>query len=139
MVLRLTVDQLPLWHEVRFLRSALEKRMCRAFTKDEVTEMFLGHMWSLVDYWSHQQTTDKEKLKGLLFSILATLDGVDMDMPKFLVIPDPHPADKAWFTKQRENYYEDFTVPKGTVCVEASIPLHNAMYEPPFQNRRRTE
>ena len=48
---------------------------------------FLDHIHSLVEYWSEVDERDaKEKLEGLAFSILSSLDGCS-DLPPFILAP----------------------------------------------------
>jgi hypothetical protein len=80
----------------------------RAYTTDEVRQRFLEHVWVMIDFWEKQVTQDMplhERLTGLAFSLLSTLDGSAMDLPSFLVAPMPHKSDKAYHTKEGENYY----------------------------------
>ena len=50
---------------------------------------FLSHLKMLIDYWDkevHNKTTH-EKMEGLVFSILATIDGESADLPAYRLIP----------------------------------------------------
>jgi hypothetical protein len=80
----------------------------RAYTNDEVREMFLRYVWGLIDYWETirpGEKTMRERLSGCVFSLLATLDGDSPALPGFLVIPSPHVNDKAYLRKNGENWF----------------------------------
>ena len=49
----------------------------RELTTDEMKTHFLNYIHDLVDYWEHEDRapTTKDKLEGLAFSILSTIDG----------------------------------------------------------------
>lgn len=83
--------------------------MSRQYTEEEVRNRLLDHIWSMIDYWRNERRapTLDEKLEGLAFSILTTLDGASVDPPKFIVAPDPHSTDRAFYEERGENYYPD--------------------------------
>ena len=71
--------------------------------------MLLKKIHSLVDYW-HKETrvTDtREKLSGLAFSILSTLDGGGDGLPGFTVTSTPHSSDKDYAKEQGENWFPE--------------------------------
>lgn len=55
----------------------------RAYTVDEVREMFLLRIWQLVEEWDTEEYSQRYKLEALAFSILDELDG------GYSVIPMP--------------------------------------------------
>ena len=81
--------------------------MSREKTVDEMREEFLNHIRLLIDYWDQVegQKTTKDRLAGLAFSILVTLDGGAGDLPGYLVIPNSTEEDKGWYEQQGEDYY----------------------------------
>lgn len=81
--------------------------MTQAYTVEEAREKFLECCQSLVNYWENESraTTSREKLEGLMFSILSMLDGCNGEMPAFLVIPHPHESDEEYHKKRGEKYY----------------------------------
>jgi len=82
--------------------------MSKEITTDEVKEKFLEHVRVLVRYWDNQnEQTSFEKLSGLAFSILSTIDGSSLDLPKFILAPDPHKEDKEYHIDENSNYYPD--------------------------------
>ncbi len=62
----------------------------KELTTDEIRELFLRKVWTLIQYWNSEQVREQgveSKMQGLAFSILATLDGSDIDLPGFIVAP----------------------------------------------------
>src|SRR5687768_15258719 len=83
----------------------------REFTEDEVRAQLLTHIAGMVKYWASEtmvenQTTE-QRLDGLAFSILAALDGTSMNIPKFIVAPDPHPDDRQFHIDEGTNYFPE--------------------------------
>ena len=83
--------------------------MSREYTRDETRNALLDHIWTLIHFWRHETraTTDQERLEGLAFSILSTLDGENGDIPKFIVAPDPHPEDRPFRISSGEDYFPE--------------------------------
>ena len=89
----------------------------RAKTNEEVQKEVIDHIYGMMDYWTRLDDKDIQcfegeskmhaRLSGLAFSILGMLDGSSMSLPKFQVIPDPHPKDRAFKTTQGEDYYPE--------------------------------
>lgn len=78
----------------------------REYTEKEVQEKFIKHIKGLITYWDNvDNRTCKEKMEGLAFSILATIDGSSMDLPGFILAPYPAKSDKAYHKKRGENYF----------------------------------
>lgn len=54
----------------------------------EVREALLMNIWQAIDYWDTVDgSTQRERLQGLAFSILATLDGCSVGIPEFSIVP----------------------------------------------------
>ena len=101
--------------------------MSREYTTEEVQKAFLDRCRKTVDDWAEvEKDTCKEKISGAVFSILATLDGCDGDLPAFIVAPNPHPEDKEYLIGEGEDYYSenDPEAPKANI----SGGLHEAFY-----------
>ena len=82
--------------------------MSRAKTAEEMRDMLLAHFRNLTHYWSHQEMSDKEKLDGLLHSILVALDGHAGGFPCSLdLVCRPHPDDKQFYIDEDEDWIED--------------------------------
>jgi len=78
----------------------------REYTVDEIREQFLADIWRKVDYWEQlPNKTKRERLSGLVHSVLAALDGCALSVPGFLLIPNPHPSDKEFHEARGENWY----------------------------------
>lgn len=82
--------------------------MSRAYTPEEVREMFLCQVKILASYWSTVECeTDLEKLEGLAFSLLNLFDGTSAALPAMDLVLRPHPEDKAFCEADGNNYFED--------------------------------
>lgn len=88
--------------------------MSREYGTDEVTAMFLEHMAMMAQYWDEETRapTSHDKLTGLVHSICVMLSGGATGIPKFKVIPDPHPEDKQYHQEIGENWFPDH----GDIC-----------------------
>lgn len=98
--------------------------MSNEITRDEARHRFLEHMASLVNYWENKSRakTSKEKLDGLLHSILVTLDGGSGEMPSYIVIPSPHESDKDYQIERGDDYYPYCSgAPKGTYDIGGAL------------------
>lgn len=78
----------------------------REITSDEVRDLLINKVISLIKYWDVESraVTSREKMEGLVHSIFATLDGCS-ELPSFSIIPHPHPSDKEYYISNGENYY----------------------------------
>jgi hypothetical protein len=70
----------------------------RAHTTEEVRQRFLDHICGMISYWNSEvgsnvpkNYSSRERLEGLVHSILVMLDGGSADMPAFDISPSPHP------------------------------------------------
>lgn len=91
--------------------------MSREYTQQEIQNEFLNNIRGMVDTWSQADMSDKGKLLGLAFSILAMIDGTTPGFPQIELVLNPHPDDKQYRTKQGLNYY-----PEGaTIAVDDSL------------------
>ncbi len=59
-------------------------------TVEQAGQLFLQHTAGLVEYWLNESKTSdvKDKLSGLAFSILSTIDGSNVVIPGFKMIPN---------------------------------------------------
>ena len=78
-------------------------------TEAEVRERLLRKIWAIIDYWDKETrvSTTREKLEGLAFSILSTLDGSDITLPAFIVAPDPHPDDREYRQQHGDDWFPE--------------------------------
>src|SRR3972149_5783195 len=80
----------------------------REFTEEEVREKFLQHCWVLIDYWENVPNKSMhDKMVGLVFSILVSLDGESAGLPAVLVAPIPHPDDKEFLIREGESWFPE--------------------------------
>jgi hypothetical protein len=79
----------------------------REWTESEVRTMFLNRCWHLIDYWNNlpDNLDQRYRIVGTVFSLLTMLDGGQMGICGFKVIPDPHPDDKEYLRGEGENWY----------------------------------
>lgn len=97
----------------------------RVMTTDEVKARFLTHVRDMVAYWdARPEKTCREKMEGVVFSILATLDGASADMPGFVLAPHPHPDDAEYNRVSGENWYP----PAPTVDGDIAGTLHEEVF-----------
>ena len=77
-------------------------------TVPEMRDRFLAQVRQLVRYWANEPgLTPQRRCDGTAFSILALLDGGNMGLPGFLVVPAPHPEDRAYYQAQGECWWPD--------------------------------
>jgi hypothetical protein len=96
------------------------------YSTDEVRKKFLDAVWSHIHYWETIPLTepDRSRVEGAAFSILAMLDGSNVDIPGFLVIPNPHPDDKAYCIERGERWY-----PPAALKNDIGGALHEQFYQ----------
>ena len=86
----------------------MEKSTCRAYTKDEVKQIFLENILLNIRYWDNiAGITKMDAIEGALFSTLTLLDGCSISLPAFDLVVRPHPDDKDYHIENNENYYEE--------------------------------
>jgi hypothetical protein len=81
----------------------------REYTLDETRDLLMRQFRDLILYWENESRapTIHEKLEGLVWSILTTLDGNTLPVPCFIVSPYPHPADKEYHKNRGENWFPE--------------------------------
>lgn len=78
----------------------------RAYTKSESREIFLNHIWYLIEFWNGvEERTRRSRLEGFAHSILSMLDGCSTELPGFKIIPDPHEDDEAYQRSHGNNWW----------------------------------
>lgn len=101
-----------------------EKPIPRAYTKEEMTDMFLQSVRSIANCWAqYPDKTPEERCNGVAFSILATIDGTSIALPAFNLTPVPHPDDKQYHIDEGSNYWPD------DVAFNAETYLHDLFYQ----------
>lgn len=97
------------------------------YTTEEIRDQFLDHVRSLIEYWDKvDKQTTKEKLSGLAFSLLVTIDG-DSALPGFILAPCPHENDKQYHIDNNEKYYPENH--ETNVRGDISGFLHESLYQ----------
>lgn len=80
----------------------------QAFTEEEVVQMFIQKLHNYADYWAAQEGYDTTgKIKGALFSVLATLDGTSMDLPAFDLVIQTDDDDKEYLQELGCRFFEN--------------------------------
>ena len=118
----------------------------REWTEEEVRSHFLNHVHAMVEFWLRDDLDLKgspdelrERLEGLAFSILSTIDGSSVDVPafilapKFLLVPCPHPEDKEWLIQEGENYYRP--VNEDDIAMDIAGDLHHQFNNPDIYDK----
>jgi hypothetical protein len=79
----------------------------RAYTPDECREKLLFSFCETMAHWLHNERapTTRDKMEGMLHSMLATLDGCRLNLPMFIVTPSPARGDKAFAIGRGENWW----------------------------------
>lgn len=79
----------------------------RAYTKEEVRDMFLDEIICSAEYWEKDKGTPsiKDKLQGLAFSILSMLDGESGSLPGFAVMAESSEEDIEYAKEQQVKYF----------------------------------
>ena len=87
----------------------IKKSKPKEYTTKEVQEKLIKHLWGVLEYWYSESSvpSTRDKMEGLLFSILSTLDGSSVGMPGFKMIPSVEPSDKKFHIEFGENWYND--------------------------------
>lgn len=98
----------------------------RAFTAIEMREKFLDHIIAMTGYWASEGNSNvpkdmpaKERMEGLVHSLLVMFDGGNGAMPAFDISCAPHEDDEEYCKGQGENW-----VPMGVVINDCQ--LHDA-------------
>ena len=97
----------------------MDEEQPRAYTEEEVRDMLLSHIRTMVDYWVNlphspagklgpqQELTIRDRVEGVAFSILVALDGAAMGFPAAVTLKmEPHPDDKEDAQANGENWIE---------------------------------
>lgn len=81
----------------------------REYTLEEVRDKMLKHFHDIARYWATIPNggTMEERCDGAVFSVLAALDGGGMVIPAMIVVPHPHPDDKAYHQANGDNWFPE--------------------------------
>jgi hypothetical protein len=102
----------------------------RQYTEDEVRKIFIQQIWAELNWWEKESraVTIHEKLRGLAFSILVTLDGASA-IPGFHVVPCVAPEDKAYYIENGENWYPELSKEQAKKMCDIGGDLHEVFHE----------
>lgn len=79
----------------------------RAKTKDEVVSEFIETCKGIAKHWATTKTkTEFDRCNGVVFSMLALIDGCNVSLPAMNLSLQPHESDKAFFEEEGENWYQ---------------------------------
>ncbi len=82
----------------------------RPLTKNEGKRRLLVELSDIARIWAgYSGKTPLEQCRGVVFSVLALLDGEGGDFPAVDLVLRPAEDDKAWHQKRGENWTEDGT------------------------------
>lgn len=97
--------------------------MSKPHTVEEARHILLKRLAGCVDYWERESRAEstREKMEGLLFSMLVVLDGGVADIPGYALIPLPHPTDQSYHEKRDENYYPMTELPENAFDIGGSL------------------
>jgi len=102
----------------------------RPYTRQEAHDAFIEHVACTIDYWAGGAGSNvpatydsRARIQGFAHSMLALLDGCT-DLPGWLVVPQPHPDDKAY----HEDLGEKFWPPQENNEMDIAGALHEALY-----------
>ena len=92
-------------------------------SKKEMQYVFIHELVSIVEYWVNLKgVSEKEKCKGVAFSIMNIFDGTSGGFPCAIdLVLNPHPDDKQYCIENDENYIE-----KGVV-INDDLLLHDLL------------
>ena len=81
--------------------------MSRELTPKEAQDKFLDYTESILQYWLNESrcSTQEERMRGLVYSILVTIDGEAASLPAFKLVPLPHQDDKQFDIECGQDYY----------------------------------
>ena len=98
----------------------------RAYTKEEVRDMFLKYAKMIASEWANiERDTVEEQIRGAIFSFLVLFDGESsIPFPCLDIVLRPCPEDKKYYKERNENWFED-----GMVINDDKTCLHDQFYK----------
>jgi hypothetical protein len=104
--------------------------MPKEMNEDEIRRAFIRKMWGLIEYWEHENRalTSREKLEGLMHSVLATIGGCT-DLPSFILAPLPHSSDKQYCIDQGEDYFPNNDRAARMIKGDIGSGLHSSIFQ----------
>ena len=101
-------------------------------SEEQMLEALMARIGGIVEYWNRTSEPDsagwsqRYRLGGVAFSILALLDGANIGVPAFIVAPRPHPDDQAYHAEQGEDWWPDNSAVADSVKGDLAGGLHEA-------------
>lgn len=94
------------------MKKKSQSKKPRVLTDDEAAEQFLLHCWNIIDYWEKDRTlargipyTLRDKLTGVIHSLLVALDGNSMGIPGMEIRPLVPQHDINYLKKEGKNWF----------------------------------
>ena len=114
----------PLALRIRYNTDTMEQiqeQPARAWTPEETARLLVTKTVDIANYWAKVPNQTKEQAcQGVAFSILSMLDGSNVDLPAFDLVPSVHKDDKQYAIDAGHNYFEPANV--------VSTPLHEMFH-----------
>jgi len=81
----------------------------RELTTAEVREAFIARAIAIcIHVLDDPRTiTKQDAVSTAVFSVLSMIDGSAVNLPAFILAPDPHPTDKAYCEDNGKNWYPE--------------------------------
>ena len=73
-------------------------------SKLEVRETFIRWIWDNIETWKTEPSAEAA-LQGAFGSLLGALDGANMGLPAFMLVPDPCEGDDEHYRSEGENWF----------------------------------
>ena len=90
------------------------------YTAEEVRQKMLSLMRAYIGVWlKEDRATERERMEGLVFSILNIFDGTTPDLPAMDIVLRPHPDNRQFAIDEGERWYEDGMVINDCLLHEA--------------------
>lgn len=105
----------------------------RELTEKQCRDKFLQYIANLVTYWADYDGPDElscdDRLSGLAFSILSTIDGSSVEVPAMLLAPAGHKDDKDYLRSRGLNWWPSVENGK-TVDIAGGLHERWAKFDP---------
>lgn len=90
----------------------------RAMTKQEMADRFLKTVVALARYWATvpaeklmpDQKPEYARVSGMAFSMLSILDGCNMGLPAFNLVPVCDEGDRDYMARAGENWWQEIAI-----------------------------
>lgn len=102
-------------------------KQAKEITPEEARYLFMKHIADMVNYWDKESRagTNRERLEGLAFSILVTIDGGSSGLPGYTLSPLSRSDDDIRYAK--ENGFDYY--PKEPMDIAEGAALHEEFHE----------